>query len=61
MGIFNFKKEKIDNVREECLKFYGADFVKKYDALAKGETIGYYDETIDSLKKVEIVRQRLKR
>ena len=62
MGFFDFiKKEKIDKVREECLNFYGTDFIKKYDALAKGETIGSYEETIDFLKKVEIVRKRLKR
>lgn len=62
MGFFSFiKKEKIDKVREECLKLYGTDFVEKYDTLAKGGTIGSYMETIDFLKKVEIVRKRLKR
>lgn len=46
-----FKKKP--TLRDKCLEMYGEEFVKKYDLLTSGQSIGNYEETIEFLHKVD--------
>ena len=50
-----FKRKK--DLRELCRERYGNEFVKKYDALNAGRTIGGIVETIAFIEKVEEVKR----
>ena len=53
-----FKKRV--NLREECIKRYGEDFINLYDTINSGGTIGNFTETIIFLNMVESVKKELK-
>ena len=52
-----FKKKK--DLRELCRKRYGDEFVKMYDIINSGGTIGGFEETIIFLEMVEEVRKAM--
>jgi len=52
-----FKKKA--NLREECGKHYGEDFLVLYDTINSGGTIGNFQETITFLNMVEAVKKEL--
>ena len=54
-----FKKKKKVNLREECRKHYGEDFLVLYDTIRRGGTIGNFQETITFLNMVEVVKKDL--
>lgn len=53
-----FKKRV--NLREECRKRYGEDFINLYDTINSGGTIGNFTETIVFINMVESVKKELK-
>lgn len=49
------------DLREACREEYGDEFVREYDALNEGVPVGDFEYTIDFLKKLEAVREKLTR
>lgn len=52
---------KFKTLRELCRCEYGDEFVDKYDKLNRGIPIGNLEETIEFIKKVDIVKKKFKR
>lgn len=52
-----FKKRV--NLRKECIKRYGEDFINLYDTINSGGSIGNLIETIIFLNMVESVKKAL--
>ena len=52
-------KKKVD-LRKECGKRYGEDFLILYDIICRGGTIGNLGETITFIDMVEAVKKELK-
>lgn len=57
MSILNKSK----TLRESCRCDYGDEFIDKYDKLNKGIPIGNLEETIEFIKKINVVKRKLKR
>ena len=52
-----FRKRRKKDLRELCRERYGDEFVKAYDTLNSGGTIGGFAETIAFIEMVEDVKR----
>ena len=50
-----FKKKK--SLRERCQEKYGDDFIKLYDKICNGETVGNLEETKKFIRMVEAIKE----
>ena len=59
-NIFNklFRKKK--DLREECRKVYGDEFIRMYDDICRGVPIGNLSDTIEFLEMVEDVKRKIR-
>ena len=62
MNIFKlFRRKPKRNLRQVCYEKYGADFVRKMDALCFGEPIGNFQETVEFLEKMNEAKKELEK
>ena len=54
------KKERVDDLRTECIRMYGEEFGKIYDDINQGISVGGFMETTVYIHMIEEARKNLK-